>query len=253
MEISIANIRRGNTPKPARLLVYGVHGIGKTSFAASAPDPIFIQAEDGLGSIDALTFGLAQSYEDVMQAIGVLFNDPHDFQTVVIDSLDWLEPMIWASVAKDNGWKDIETPGFGKGYVAALDTWRMFVDGLNALRDERNMTVIMLAHSEIKRFDSPEHEPYDRYQPKLHARASALMQEHVDAVLFANYRISTVKSDVGFSKKVTRAVGGGDRILHTQERPALLAKNRYNLPESIPLDWQAFAEHVPYYNFETKE
>jgi hypothetical protein len=129
----------------------------------------------------------------------------------------------------------------------------MFVDGLNALRDERNMTVIMLAHSEIKRFDSPEHEPYDRYQPKLHARASALMQEHVDAVLFANYRISTVKSDVGFSKKVTRAVGGGDRILHTQERPALLAKNRYNLPESIPLDWQAFAEHVPYYNLETKE
>lgn len=251
MALSISDVKRGNTPKPPRVMIYGVHGIGKTSFAASAPNPIFIQSEDGLGTMESATFGLMSDFSQVMEAVGVLFNDEHEFQTVVIDSLDWLEPMIWASVSKDNGWKDIETPGYGKGYAAATETWRMFLDGLNALRDERNMSVIMLAHSEIKRFDSPEHEPYDRYQPKLHARASALMQEHCDAVLFANYRISTVKSDVGFNKKVTRAVGAGDRLLYTSERPAFLAKNRYDLPENIALDWQSFAECVPYY--QTKE
>jgi hypothetical protein len=109
------------------------------------------------------------------------------------------------------------------------------------------MGVILIAHSEIKRFDSPETEPYDRYQVKLHARASALVQEHVDAVLFANYRVSTLKTDVGFKKSVTRAVGGGERLLHTAERPAFLAKNRFGLPETLPLDWAALAAGIPFY------
>jgi len=107
------------------------------------------------------------------------------------------------------------------------------------------MTVIQLAHTDIRRFDSPEHEPYDRYVIKLHARAAALLQEHSDVVLFANYRISIAKADVGFNKKVTRAVSSGERVLYTTERPAFLAKNRYGLPDVLPLDWQAFAAAMP--------
>jgi hypothetical protein len=97
------------------------------------------------------------------------------------------------------------------------------------------MVVIQIAHTDIKRFDSPEHEPYDRYVIKLQARASALLQEHSDVVLFANYQISVSKSDVGFNKKVTRALGSGARVMHTEERPAFLAKNRYGLPDTLPL------------------
>jgi AAA domain len=109
------------------------------------------------------------------------------------------------------------------------------------------MTVIQIAHTEIRRFDSPEHEPYDRYVIKLHARAAALLQEHSDVVLFANYRISTVKADVGFNKKVTRALGSGERVLYTAERPAFLAKNRFGLPDSLPLSWKAFAAAMPHF------
>ncbi|MCA3401808.1 MAG: AAA family ATPase, partial [Roseomonas sp.] len=130
---------------------------------------------------------------------------------------------------------------------AALDTWRTFLDAVNTLRDECGMGVLLIAHAEIRRFDSPETEPYDRYQPKLHRSASALVQEHVDAVLFANYRISTLKSDVGFNKKVVRGVGGGDRLLHTIERPAFLAKNRFGLEETLPLAWADLAAGIPFY------
>ncbi len=73
------------------------------------------------------------------------------------------------------------------------------------------------------------------------------MQEHVDCVLFANYRVSTIKSDLGFNKKAVRGVSGGDRLLHTNERPAFLAKNRYALPDNLPLAWAALAEHIPFY------
>lgn len=250
MTISLANIHTNNTALPPRLMLYGVHGIGKTSFGAAAPAPIFLQTEDGLGTIEAPTFGLLRTFDEVLEAVGALLQDDHRFQTVVLDSADHLEPIVWAQACRDNGWKSIEDAGYGKGYVAALDLWRVLLEGFDTLRAERGMTVLILAHSTIQRFDSPEHEPYDRYQPKLHKAASALLQEWADCVLFANYRIATVKSDVGFNKKSTRAVGQGEREIHTQEKPAFLAKQRYDLDPVMPMDWQSFAAGIPFYQME---
>ena len=245
MAISLNQLVRAAHPKPPIMTVYGVHGIGKTTFAAQAPSPVFVQTEDGLGTLACPHFPLAATFEDAIGALAALYTEPHDFKTCVIDSVDWLEALIWAKACRDNGWASIEDAGYGKGYVAALNLWRQYIDGLNALRDDKGMTVIQIAHTDIKRFDSPEHDPYDRYTIKLHARAAALVQEHSDIVLFANYRVSTVKADVGFNKKVSRAVGSGERVIHTTERPAFLAKNRYGLPDTLPLDWQAFAQAMP--------
>lgn len=245
MAISLSQLTRSSAPKPPRLLIHGVAGVGKTTFAAGASNPVFIQTEDGLGTIDANHFPIARSFEDVIECLVTLYNEEHDFKTAVVDSADWLEPLIWAKTCKEYGWKDLEAPGYGKGYLATMEFWRQYLDGLNALRDERGMTIVQIAHTDIKRFDSPEHDPYDRYVIKLHARAAALLQEHADIVLFANYRISTVKADVGFNKKVNRALGSGERVIHTAERPAFLAKNRYGLPDTLPLDWSAFAQAMP--------
>lgn len=245
MAMSLNQLTRVNTPKAPRILIHGVAGVGKTTFASEANKPVFIQTEDGLGTLAANHFPLARNFEAVMDSLAALYTEEHDFKTVVIDSADWLEPLIWGKACRDNGWGSIEDAGYGKGYVAALSLWRQYIDGLNALRDDRGMTVVQIAHTDIKRFDSPEHDPYDRYVIKLHTRAAALLQEHSDVVLFANYRISTVKADVGFNKKVNRALGSGERVIHTAERPAFLAKNRYGLPETIALDWQVFAQAMP--------
>jgi hypothetical protein len=243
--------RRGvASVEPGRLLglagrIHGVHGVGKTTFAAGAPDPVFVLTEDGLGTLEVPHFPLARTFDEVMQALAALYTEQHGFKTLVVDSVDWLEPLIHAKVCKDQGWSSIEDAGYGKGYVAAVDPWRQYLEGLNALRDDKGMAIVQLAHTDIKRFDSPESEPYDRYIIKLHSKASALLQEHSDIVLFANYRVSTIKSDVGFNKKVTRALGSGERLLHTAERPAFLAKNRNALPETLPMSWAALAEAMP--------
>ena len=218
-------------------MVYGPHGLGKTTFGASAPSPIFILTEDGLGRLEVDHFPVAKSYKDVQEALTALKGE-HDFQTVVIDSLDWLDNLIWEQI---NGQYEAKDLAYGKGAVIAADLWRKVLEDLTALR-AKGMASILLAHCEIKRFDSPEVEPYERYQPKLQARSSALVQEWCDIVGFANYTTIVKSSDVGFNNKVSRGISTGERLLYTSEKPAYLAKNRYSLPDSLPLDWSQLAD-----------
>ncbi len=235
MAFDLSKIKRGVEIKPPRLAIHGPHGVGKTTLVASAPAPFLIQLEDGEGRLDTPRHRVTGGWAELQEVLGALYNDQHDFGTVGVDSVDWLEPIIWAETCARNGWADIETPGYGKGYLAADDVWREFFAGLAALRDARGLQVILIAHSKIKRFDDPRSEPYDRYQIKLHDRAAALLQEWSDAVFFQNFKTYTQKDDVGFKKEVVRGTGFGERILYTEERPAFYAKNRYGMPPEIQL------------------
>lgn len=240
MAISLSSIvQRNIDSKPPRILIYGVSGVGKTTFASQAPNPLFVPLEDGLGRLKVERAKKPETLEQLIEIFDLLLTDQHDHKSIVIDSLDWLEPLVHQYVCRQQGWDSIESPGYGKGYKAATDIWRAYLDKLYQLRDA-GMFVIQIAHSQIKRFDSPDSESYDRYQVKLHEQASALVKEWSDVVLFANYIVST-KSDKG--RKI-RGVGVGDRALYTSQRPAYDAKNRLQLPHQIGLSWQSFIDSV---------
>ncbi len=236
-------IAKGLQPGPRRLLLYGTQGIGKSTFAASSETPIFIQTEDGLGEIGCDKFPLADSFEQAMAALTELYMEKHAYRTVAIDSLDWLERLIWAEVCRKRNVTNIEDIGYAKGYIFALNHWRDFLEGLAALRRDKEMTIVLIAHAKIEKFENPETESYDRYVPRLHKLASALIQEWCDEVLFATYKVHTKQTDEGFGRKGTRGIGSGERILRTAERPAHVAKNRLNLPDEIPLDWNVYAQN----------
>lgn len=238
MAISLASISKGGNTAPPRIVIHGPPGIGKTTFAAGAPSPVFIQCEDGLGNLEVPAFPLVSAWPDVLDSMGALYADKHEYKTVVIDSLSALELLIWKQVADDHDHKSIEDMGYGKGYVFALNYWTQLLDGVNALRD-KGMMVVMIAHTDVVRFDSPESEPFDRYLIKLHKRAFQLLYERADIIGFANYQTAVVKSDVGFNAKVARGVEIGGRRLHLIEKPAFVAKNRYSMPESVDLKWSA--------------
>lgn len=241
MSFDLNSIKRGQDIKPPRIFLYAVEGIGKTTFAANAPAPIFIQTEDGLGSIAAARFPMVESVAQVREAIGTLYSEKHDFQTVVLDSADWLELIIAREVEAKHDAKEL---AYGKAALKQAEIWQELLGGFNALRNERNMAVILIGHSQIKRFDSPETEPYDRYTPKLQERSNALVREWSDAVLFANYRTIVKKSEVGFNKEVARGITTGERLIYTTEKPAYQAKNRYALPDSLPLSWDALSNAI---------
>lgn len=246
----LSTVTQGVQVLPRRVMVYGVHGIGKSTFGAMAPDPIFIQTEDGLANLGAARFPLAESFEQVMASITALYTEAHDYATVVIDSLDWLEQLIWKQVVRERGpanktkVDNIEDFGFARGYMYAIDYWKEVLDGLNGLRNDRQMMVVLIAHAKIERFENPETEAYDRYSPRLNKHASALVQEWCDEVLFASYKVHTKQTDEGFDNTRTRGIGTGDRILRTTERPAHMAKNRLSLPEEMPLDFRVYAQYL---------
>ncbi len=243
--MSILNsILTGAKPGPRRILLYGTAGIGKSTMATCAPSPIAIQTEDGLNEIDCHKFPVATSYDQVLANLAALYQEDHGYRTVVIDSLDWLERLIWAKVCATRQAASIEDIGYGKGYLFALAHWRDVLDGLNALRDQKGMTVILIAHAKIERFENPETEPYDRYVPRLHKTATALVSEWCDEVLFASYKVYTKVSEEGFNQKRAQGLGSGERVLRCTERPSHLAKNRLNLPDELPLAWAEFAKHI---------
>lgn len=242
--------KKGKRTKPRRTLIYGTHGIGKSTFASCMPVPLILDLEDGLEDIECQATPKIDSFEEFMGWIAELYEEKHAFKTVAVDTLDFLERMIWKSLCAQEKKATIDDFGFGRGYKMALQIWQEVLGGLDALRDHREVSILLLAHSHTEKFDNPDTEAYDRYSPRLHKAASQLIQQWCDEVLFATYKIYTVKDDQGFGRERTRAMGGQERVLRTVERAAHLAKNRIGMPEEIELAWKTYNEHL---NPNTKE
>jgi hypothetical protein len=222
---------RSGTKYPPRIIVHGPGGIGKTTLAASFPGAVVLRTEDGLGLLDVPHTEIASDYEGITGPIGELFamEEPG---TLVLDSLDWAEPSVWAETCSRLKVSSIEEPGFGKGYVAADEVWRELFSGLTAL-NRRGWCVVLIAHSAIVTYKDPMSEGYDRIVLKLHKRAAALAVEWADLVMYAHEeRTVNERKD----KRGNRAIGTGSRVLATAPSPAYEAKNRYNLPPLIRLD-----------------
>lgn len=228
---------RGKQRKPVRVVLYGVEGVGKSTFGANAPGAIFLGAEDGTSHLDVTRFPSPTSWQDVMDALGVLEREPHEYRTVVLDTLDWAEPLLWAHICKRDGQATIEAYGYGKGYAAALDEWRVFLAALERLREKRGMHVVLLAHAVVKTFKNPEGPDFDRYNLKVHDKAAGLVKEWADVVAFANFETLT---DEDRKTKRVRGLSTGARLIYTVRTAAYDAKNRHSLPDSLPLDWAAF-------------
>ena len=239
MEISTGIIR-----EPHFVLLYGVDKVGKTTFAANAPKSIIVGPESGSNRVQTSRAKNINTYSDVISAVQWLRNEKHDFKSVGLDSLDWIEPLLWKELCVKHGVSSIEEVGggYGKGYTAALDYWSQLISQLKDLREKRGMNVIVIAHSQVKTVNDPLHSlPYDRHMLKLNEKASAKWREAVDAILFATFEDTIFKVNKGDRK--AKATDVGDvRKLFTVRRAAYDAGNRLGLPPELPLDYQAFAD-----------
>jgi hypothetical protein len=237
----LTGITYGIQPKPIFCLIHGLDGVGKTTWACGAPKPVFLGLESGTNQSNVARLPKPESLGEFLNQLAGLQKQEHPFKSIVIDSIDWLEPLIWKQVCAEGQVKTIEDygGGFGKGYTRALEIWRGVLRQLDELALRYH--VILIAHSKIKRFDDPQlPSGYDRYILQLNDQAAAAVRQAVDAVLFASFK-EKVKQ---VSKTVGKGLGEGERVLYCEHRPAFDAKNRFNLPFELELSWKAFASRV---------
>jgi hypothetical protein len=233
--------------KAPRIVLLGVEKIGKSTFAAGADNPIFlpIKGEEGVDDLDVAKFPRAETFDDVLAAVRTLIKEDHEFKTFIIDSVSALEPVIWAKLCEEDNVDSIELyqKGFGKGYTAAANKMRDLMEGLDRLRS-KGISVILIGHVKVKRFDDPLGASFDQYQFDLNERIQLALQRWADSILFANSETIVKTEDVGFKKeKKTGKDLTGARYLFTQKRPGHPGGGRGvygRLPYKLPLSWEAF-------------
>jgi len=228
-------VKTGKIPSPKKVCIYGPEGIGKSTFASQFPSPIFIDTEGSTKELDVHRFDRSLEFHVIEYDIEELFKEKHNYKTLVIDTVDWLENYIERDVCKKANKQNIEDFGYGKGYTYLKDKFQKFLYELTELQQHRGMHILFVAHSEIAKFEQPESAgSYDRYQLKCSKKITPLIKEWVDLLLFVNYKTFVVDSE---GKK--RGVGGRERILYTQHSPSWDAKNRHNLQAEIPFDYKS--------------
>lgn len=234
------NVKKGGTKRQPRIMMIGVEGVGKSTAGASMPNPLFICCENRLvgpqfENTDSI---VPKSWDDIIKTLDELIADSHGYKTLVIDTLDWMEPMLYTHVCTKAGYKNIEDFGYGKGYVVAQQEARQLIVRLEKL-NFAGMNIMLLAHSIVKTVNNPAGDNYDRYEGKMNAKIGGLFKEWCDVILFAHFDMYTKKDGTR-----TKAFGGDGRIVQTTHSAAWDAKNCFGLPEVMPLDMTAIMEAI---------
>jgi len=240
--MSLADIKTQAELRPLRIVLHGMPGAGKTTWASKMSNCVGILTEDGTGNLAFPRFPVCESWDKeptkddkkvgVKQRMLELLKSDHNYKTLILDSLDWLERLFQSHVCKENGYKNIESPGYNRGHKECLAYWEEFRQLCDTLRKQKGMTICMIAHSDIREEKDTEVENYHKVILKLQKGASALMTENADCIFYITKKKGMVKN------KNTVKVTQGDHVIYGEDTTSYLAKNRYQLPKDLPYEWE---------------
>lgn len=236
------NITTGVQNKPVKAVVYGPEGIGKSTFAAQFPQPLFIDTEGSTTRLDVARTDTPTSLAMLSSMLDELRRDMQGYKTLVIDTADWAERLCTKAVCEKNQKSGIEEFGYGKGFTYVYEEMGRI---LNQLTDicEHGANIVITAHAAIRKFEQPdEMGAYDRWELKLinapKCNVCAMVKEWADLVLFANYKTYSVAVDKDGKKHKAQ---GGERVMYTTHNPCWDAKNRFDLAPELPFDFGQIA------------
>ncbi len=250
---SLKSLSKSRLTHGTRFVFYGPEAVGKSSLAACAPEPIFIDCEDGTAQLEVARYPfrdgpgghVPESLVEVYKAIEALSKQEHGFKTLVIDTMDALESLLHEHIlARDSSKSSelnksgkrldsIESYGYGKGHVVAVEEWRSLMHRLDLLRTTTGMSVVLLGHATIKLYKNPEGEDYDRFQLRVNEKAAGFIKGWADVVGFCSFEEGGGKLDAGQTK--AKGWSTGRRLLRFSRTATYDAKSRLALPPELEL------------------
>lgn len=233
-------ISRGKIQTGERVVLYGVEGIGKSTFASQFPNPLFIDTEGSTNELDVRRLPMPTSWEMLKTEVDFVASNPGICSTLVIDTADWAERLCIKSICDANKKPGIEAFGYGKGYTYLAEEFGRL---LNRLRDiaDSGVNILLTAHAIMRKVEQPEQTgAYDHWELKMEKKTAPMVKEWATMLLFANYRVMVITDDNGNAK-----ARGGDRVLYTSHHASWDAKNRKGFPDVMPFSYDSIAVAIP--------
>ena len=238
-------ITKGVLPCAKKILLYGPEGIGKSTLAAQFPGAVFIDTEGSTTHMDVARFETPSSWQMLLNEVQYVIDHPDICKTLVIDTADWAERMEIEELCKKKGWDGLEAPGYGRGYQYSAEEFGKLLNKLTEVI-HKGINVVMTAHAQLRKVELPEEMgAYDHWEMKTSKKVAPMIREFMDAVFFLNYKTIIVNVDGKGQTKGKNKAQGGRRVMYTTHTPFWDAKNRFGLPDEIPLDFNEIAHILP--------
>jgi len=238
-------ITRGKIAGAQKVVIYGPEGIGKSTFAAQFPDPVFIDTEGSTKHMDVARLPKPTSWTMLLEQIKYIKSHPDTCKTLIIDTADWAEQLCITHICSKAGLSGLEEWGWGKGYTYLAEEWGRFLNALTEVIDA-GINVTVSAHAKMRKFEQPDETgAYDRWELKMARTTAPLLKEWADMVLFANYKTLVVNVDNQGATKGKNKAQGGKRVMHAAHHPCWDAKNRHGLPDEMPFEYKQIAHCIP--------
>ena len=235
-------ITKGRIATAIKTVIYGPEGIGKSTFAAQFPDPVFIDTEGSTVHMDVKRLPRPDLWVELLNEVEYVRQNPGCCKTLVLDTADWAETLCGEYIYARDQKTGIEDYGYGKGYRFLFEEFGRLLNALEQVR-EKGVNLVICCHATMRKFEQPDElGAYDRWSLKLtdspKASIAGAVKEWADMVLFANYKTIVVNVDGKGAAKGKNKVQGGKRVMYTAHHSCWDAKNRFGLPEEAEFSYE---------------
>lgn len=242
-------------------LGYGGSGTGKSALVANASGAKGIPghpdlAEPFLVIVDAegsnrhyhgarvITPRSENHLFEVIHKFGESTDPTH--KVLAIDTVSqFYTVFVEPGILRRHGADSLASIPYGKGNAETLPFGKRLCDGGDFLAS-KGKWLMLLAHSQVRTVNDPQHGSYDRHGPKLPGPLAEILIERADVVAFMYRALVTRKTSDG--KQVAVGVGGsgGERLLLTQPTATVTAKSRFagGVDGPLPLVWSSLGIRV---------
>lgn len=227
-----------------KVVIYGQEGVGKSTLATHFPRAVFIDCEGSTSRMNVRRLPKPTSWNMLTQEMDFVLESAKskDYGTVIIDTFDWAERLALDELCAEHSVTGIEGIGYGKGWEFEKEKIGRFLDRTDKLISA-GINIVLLCHAVSRKTTLPEEtEEFDHWELKLGNKTTnkiaPLLKEWSDMTLFLAFRTNIIAvDDKGKKHKATSC----ERVIYTTKTAWWDAKNRFGLPDRMPLAWDSIS------------